>query len=581
MKLSNRFSMTEVLEQRRVMTRTSVPDWPVPTACAHGGGCGCGLRWTDEKPAIQILDTRSSESLSVPALSSRPTATAKLYLDFDGDFTASWGPYVPGTTPAYDTDDDPTSFSTNELAEITEAWERTAEFYAPFNIDVTTINTGNLNDLQTLRVVIGGNGSWFAPAGGVAYIDAFSSPFAPNTVWTFSENLFSPGDVALVNAHEGGHGFGLLHQSEYNSSGVKINEYYAGDGSVAPHMGVAYGSPRAKWWLGPSSNSATSIQDDIALLSRPANGFGFAADDIGDTTAAAAAIGTVQAGASATGILHNTSDVDFFRVTHSGGPISAGVYRQRVSGAAVGMLDASIALFNSSGTLIASQAGPGLDEAISQNQPAGTYYIRVSSAGNYGDIGGYRLRVAPSIDVTPPTVLNKRFDFEAGPAMEYTFSEDVGSSLNASDLEVYNFTIAGWTRGATRIDYNPVTFTARFILPADLPGGDYYFGLDGLGVSDNWFNPVSTSDIVEYDYYLAGDANRNRSVEFNDLLRVAQNYGLSGRTFSQGNVDYSSDGVVGFNDLLIIAQGYGQSVFRSDPTPIGSTRKPVEGILDA
>src|SRR6266536_2649192 len=40
----------------------------------------------------------------VPALSSHPTAYAKLYLDFDGDTTSTWGSYSPGTTPAYDTD---------------------------------------------------------------------------------------------------------------------------------------------------------------------------------------------------------------------------------------------------------------------------------------------------------------------------------------------------------------------------------------------------------------------------------------------------------------------------------------------
>src|SRR2546430_1986543 len=38
---------------------------------------------------------------SVPSLSSRSGATAKLYLDFDGDTTATWGSYSPGATPAY------------------------------------------------------------------------------------------------------------------------------------------------------------------------------------------------------------------------------------------------------------------------------------------------------------------------------------------------------------------------------------------------------------------------------------------------------------------------------------------------
>jgi hypothetical protein len=35
----------------------------------------------------------------IPALHSRASATAKLYLDFDGDTTGTWGRYTPGTTP--------------------------------------------------------------------------------------------------------------------------------------------------------------------------------------------------------------------------------------------------------------------------------------------------------------------------------------------------------------------------------------------------------------------------------------------------------------------------------------------------
>src|SRR3712207_6232654 len=39
-----------------------------------------------------------------PALNSKPGAHAKLYLDFNGDTTSTWGSYRPGTTPAFDTD---------------------------------------------------------------------------------------------------------------------------------------------------------------------------------------------------------------------------------------------------------------------------------------------------------------------------------------------------------------------------------------------------------------------------------------------------------------------------------------------
>ncbi len=52
---------------------------------------------------------------AIPVLNSRPGAADKLYLDFDGDTTSTWGTYRPGTTPAYDQYGDATSFSDAEL----------------------------------------------------------------------------------------------------------------------------------------------------------------------------------------------------------------------------------------------------------------------------------------------------------------------------------------------------------------------------------------------------------------------------------------------------------------------------------
>ena len=59
-------------------------------------------------------------------------------------------------------------------------------------------------------------------------------------------------------------------------------------------------------------------------------------------------------------------------------------------------------------------------------------------------------------------------------------------------------------------------------------------------------------------YTFAGDANLDRSVNFEDLLLLAKNYGQSGSQFSQGDFDYS--GTVDFNDLLSLAKNYGQLV---------------------
>ena len=59
------------------------------------------------------------------------------------------------------------------------------------------------------------------------------------------------------------------------------------------------------------------------------------------------------------------------------------------------------------------------------------------------------------------------------------------------------------------------------------------------------------------DLPLPGDANRDGTVNFTDLLTLAQHYGKAG-THDQG--DFNADGSVGFDDLLLLAQNYGRSL---------------------
>ena len=60
-----------------------------------------------------------------------------------------------------------------------------------------------------------------------------------------------------------------------------------------------------------------------------------------------------------------------------------------------------------------------------------------------------------------------------------------------------------------------------------------------------------------------GDANHDNTVNFNDLLTLAQHYGQSNAHWEDG--DFNFDGMVNFNDLLALAQNYGSSVSFSPP----------------
>jgi hypothetical protein len=59
-----------------------------------------------------------------------------------------------------------------------------------------------------------------------------------------------------------------------------------------------------------------------------------------------------------------------------------------------------------------------------------------------------------------------------------------------------------------------------------------------------------------------GDANLDGVVDFNDLVKLAQSYNTSGKTWFSG--DFTYDGRVDFNDLVVLAQNYNSPV----PGPI-------------
>jgi hypothetical protein len=149
---------------------------------------------------------------AIPVLNSLPGAAATLFLDFDGHFDAVWGSERNISTPAFDIDGDTSSFSGAELTVIRQVWQAVAEDYAPFNINVTTVQPTSFADRVAQRVAIGGNGAWLGDeAGGVSYIDSFTDPYLVNTSYVFSKNL-AGGHwrlVAEVASHEAGHGFGL------------------------------------------------------------------------------------------------------------------------------------------------------------------------------------------------------------------------------------------------------------------------------------------------------------------------------------------------------------------------------------
>ncbi len=93
-------------------------------------------------------------------LHSRPSATKVVYLDFDGHTTTGtpWNSSLGVTsivTPAYTLDGSP-AFSSAELTDIQYMWQRVAEAFSPFDVDVTTEDPG----IEALRNTGNGDVNW-------------------------------------------------------------------------------------------------------------------------------------------------------------------------------------------------------------------------------------------------------------------------------------------------------------------------------------------------------------------------------------------------------------------------------------
>jgi regulation of enolase protein 1 (concanavalin A-like superfamily) len=340
----------------------------------------------------------------LPDLHSLPRAPTAIYLDFDGNGS---------TLGAYDVDGDPATFSVAEAATITETHRQTAAYFAMFDVNVTTVKP----TVPYAWIVISNDVS-----GGSSYVGVF--PNSKPESWVSSSVAESR--VSGI-AHELGHNFGLLHQSEYDLLGNKTSEYSNGYDSLhGSIMGVDYRQDVHKWFIGHPSNSASALQDDVAVIAavikkyQPAGGDGFRADDFGGTIATASALTATNGLRSAAGIIERMTDVDTFSFTTGGGGAVISVVPPKPSG-----LDTKVEVFDATGRLVAASDGDTNDQQIVLPVGTGTWYVSVSSHGNYGDLGMYDLSVN---------------DLPAGWA-----SADIGNvgSLGDAGHSAGTFTVAG------------------------------------------------------------------------------------------------------------------------------------------
>jgi hypothetical protein len=159
-----------------------------------------------------------------------------------------------------------------------------------------------------------------------------------------------------------------------------------------------------------------------------------------------------------------------------------------------------------------------------------------------------------TIDTVAPAVDSVTFSFDApGQRLAYAFTQEV-IAAGADVLVLKNLTTDTTVLGSSVVASLAPANQAGFTFGGALPDGNYHAAIAAGALMDAAGNALD--DGAGFDFFvLAGDANHDRTVDFNDLVPLAQHYnGEAGALWIDG--DFNADGLVDFNDLVLLAQNY-------------------------
>ncbi|MES2982348.1 MAG: MBG domain-containing protein [Verrucomicrobiota bacterium] len=529
---------------------------------------------TSETPTTQ----QASVSInSPPAYNSKPGAAHHLYLDFNGAIVAgkAWNTAYGVTSwncPAWGNDGFSTTFSDSEQAAMKEVWQRMAEDYAPFDINVTTdvsydpVNyLGNKNNVAWLLFTeTTDNNGKACPhdgAGGVAYVGVYGrtdyfSTYQP--AWVLP---MAPADMAEAGSHEIGHNLGLSHDGN-------AEEYYGGHGSNdiswGPLMGTGYDRNVSQWSKGDYYN-ASQKQDDLAIM---ATKLSYEIDDH-ETALAFATPLVVTGGTTITsttpendpsnsspqnkGIIEKNTDVDLFSFQTGAGSVTLNVNPwKQPSGTFGGNLDVLMELYDDGGNLLAS-ANPEIQTraTITTILPAGTYYISVKNTGagnpsnavptgytSYGSIGQYfisgtiqtatpmlrvlsitpnqgdvnttvSVAITGTLFVATPTVKLKKTGYTDIVATNVVF---VDSENLTCDIDLTGAVLGDWNVEVTNPDLETATLPAGFTV--ELATVDFFeeFFDASLSLPTGWSTYTTTDASPLWEVVSTSSQTPNNSV---------------------------------------------------------------------
>ena len=319
---------------------------------------------------------------ALPKLNSYPTATATIYLDFDGHMVTGslWNGGMPIACIAPTLTD----------AQITEIFNRVSEDYRPFNVNITTDSTKFLSAplAQRIRVIVTPTSAWKPNVGGISYIGSFT--WGDDTpAFVFSDRL-GPNNTKFIAeccSHESGHTLGLSHQSKYDSACNFLETYNTGYGtgetSWAPIMGNSYSRNMTGWNDGATPYGCANTQDNLSIITST-NGFGYRTDDYSDSLNATT-FSPNNTSFSINGIIATGNDKDAFKfnITQSTNiHIDATPFNQG-TGNSGSNLDIKIMLYDQNKTLMKTyDALNTMSITIDTTLKTGVYYFVLDGTGN-------------------------------------------------------------------------------------------------------------------------------------------------------------------------------------------------------
>ena len=522
-------------------------------------------------------------------LHSRPGAKRTIYLNFKGATIAgtAWNSGSTSITALpFDLDGLPYSFNTAELQRIQAIWQRVAEDYAPFDVDVTTeapaadVLTRSTSADQvfgTTVVITKLSGVYNCSCGGVAYVGAFDEVGNSHKPALVFYDMLGAGNekyVAEAASHEAGHNMGLQHD------GTATTAYYSGHGSGAtgwaPIMGSGYTKLLVQWSKGQYSG-ANNVQDDYVVME--ANGLPIRLDDHGDTLATATILAPTTSGGinsyGVSGVIERPTDVDMFSFSAAAGAVTV-----TLSPAARSPnLDALIQLRNAAGTVLAS-ANPAdaLNAGISFNvTTAGVYYVSVQGVGkgnpatdgysNYGSLGNYGLTITSlAVANQPPVAVLSATPTSGTLPLTVAFSA-AGSSDPDGSIASYLWTFGdgATASGATasRVYSTAGSYTAQLTVTDNLGASSS----KTVAITVSAAAPPPTVRVADIAMSVAKSGSLNVGVA---AVKVVNGQGAvvagatvsgtwSGLATGSGSVTTNASGIAGFSSAA--SGGVGSFVF--------------------